>query len=270
MENTLDIVQLIDKNPITRLTKNYENKFIEKIRKNFTESQQHLFVSSFYTYLNYSKDEYIIDLDNVWKWLGFERKGFCKKTLEKHFVVDIDYKIFTKKQFCKKAASPVGEAPRENVIKTTSPVREVPQDNVLEDLGGAGLNKEIILLKINTFKKLCLKSNTKKADEIHDYFIKMEETLNEVVDEESSELRLQLQNTHNELEEKDKLLQIQIDKTKIEVLLAKERVLIDTHRKTNVFYICLFEYKCKWYVKFGISEGSINISYDILKRINYT
>ena len=32
--------------------------FIEKIRKNFTESQQHLFVSSFYTYLNYSKDEY--------------------------------------------------------------------------------------------------------------------------------------------------------------------------------------------------------------------
>ena len=57
MENKLDIVQLIDKNPIIRLTKNYQNKFIEKIRKNFTESQQHLFVSSFYTFLNHSKDE---------------------------------------------------------------------------------------------------------------------------------------------------------------------------------------------------------------------
>jgi hypothetical protein len=109
MENTLDIVQLIDKNPITRLNKNYQNKFIEKIRKNFTESQQHLFVSSFYIYLNHSNDEYIIDLDNVWKWLGFERKGFCKKTLEKHFVVDIDYKIY---KYGDKTITPVGEVPK--------------------------------------------------------------------------------------------------------------------------------------------------------------
>ena len=34
-------------------------------------------------------------------------------------------------------------------------------------------------MTINTFKKLCLKSNTKKADEINDYFIKLEESLQE-------------------------------------------------------------------------------------------
>ena len=35
-----------------------------------------------------------------------------------------------------------------------------------------GQNKEQILMNINTFKKLCLKAGTKKADEIHDYYIK--------------------------------------------------------------------------------------------------
>jgi len=32
--------------------------------------------------------------------------------------------------------------------------------------GGAGLNKEQIMLTVNTFKKFCLKAN-----EIHDYYI---------------------------------------------------------------------------------------------------
>ena len=42
-----------------------------------------------------------------------------------------------------------------------------------------GHNKEIIMLNIARFKKFCLKAGTKKADEIHDYYIKLEETLHE-------------------------------------------------------------------------------------------
>jgi hypothetical protein len=68
--------------------------FINKIKQRFNNDQQHLFVASFYTYLNYnSKTDFVIDLDNVWKWLGFARKDHCKRTLEKHFTKDIDYKI---------------------------------------------------------------------------------------------------------------------------------------------------------------------------------
>lgn len=33
------------------------------------------------------------------------------------------------------------------------------------------------MLNIKTFKKYCLKAGTKKADEIHEYYIKLEETL---------------------------------------------------------------------------------------------
>ena len=63
---TLDIVKLIEKNPITRFSKYYQNTLLNKIKAKFSEGQQQLFVASFFYYLNYnSKNEFIIDLDNV-------------------------------------------------------------------------------------------------------------------------------------------------------------------------------------------------------------
>ena len=63
--------------------------------------------------------------------------------------------------------------------------------------GRGGHNKEIIMLNIKTFKSLCLKAGTKKADEIHDYYLKMEEIIHKVVQEESDELKLQLEQKDN-------------------------------------------------------------------------
>jgi hypothetical protein len=74
----LNIVELIEKNPITKLSNNYNNKLLNKIKENFNEEQQKLFVSSFYCYLNYDKNkDFVVDLDNVWKWLGFAQKYKC-------------------------------------------------------------------------------------------------------------------------------------------------------------------------------------------------
>lgn len=184
MTNTnppLDIVNLIEKNPITRLNASYQNKFIQKIKEKFTDAQQHLFIASFYCYLHYEKNDYVIDMENIWKWLGFARKDFCKKVLNKHFVKDIDYKI---------ALLQLAERKNEG-----------------------GYNKETILMNVNTFKKLCLKSNTKKADEIHDYFIKLEESFQEIINEESNELKLQLQSKEERLIESEKQKEIIREKT---------------------------------------------------------
>lgn len=176
MEN-LNIIQLIEENPLTRLSKDYESKFIKKLQEKFTESQQNMFVGSFYCYLNYnSKTDFIIEFDSVWKWLGFTRKEECKRLLTKHFQANENYII-----------------------------KKVHEENLALKVGGASLlnpkhggqNKERILMTITTFKKLCLKSNTKKATEIHDYYINLEETLQEITNEESSELRLQLQDQKN-------------------------------------------------------------------------
>ena len=86
---TLDIVSLIENNPITRLSNSYQSKLITKIQNNFTNDDQQLFVASFYAFLNYnSNTDFIIDLDNVWKWLGFGQKDSAKKVLEKFFIID--------------------------------------------------------------------------------------------------------------------------------------------------------------------------------------
>ena len=67
-----------------------------------------------------------------------------------------------------------------------------------------GHNKQTILLTIKCFKSLCLKAQTKKAGEIHEYYMKMEEVLHQIVEEETDELKLQLEQKENIILEKEK------------------------------------------------------------------
>jgi phage anti-repressor protein len=160
---SVDIVTLIENNPITKLDGNYQSKLIEKIKNNFTDYEQQMFLSSFYCYLKYdTKNDYVIDLDNIWEWLGFGQKVNAKRCLEKNFVINKNYKLL----LCQLA-------------KQTNTTK-------------GGHNKETFMLNIETFKKFCLKAGTKKADEVHDYFIKLENIMFEVTKEESEELKKQL------------------------------------------------------------------------------
>ena len=160
---SLDIVNLITNNPITKLNANNNNKLLEKVKSNFTEMEQQLFISSFYTYLNYDKTaDFIVDLDDIWRWLGFNKKFNGIRLLENFFVLNKDYK---------KLAPPQGGAR-------------------LSSYGGHNIQK--FFLNIKTFKSLCLKAQTKKADEIHEYYIKLEELINEVLEEEALEMKNKL------------------------------------------------------------------------------
>ena len=87
-----------------------------------------------------------------------------------------------------------------------------------------GQNKETFLLTVNTFKKFCLKSGTNKADEIHDYFIKLEKILQDVIKEESNELKMQLDN--NAIEYKTNIDKIEKEKDKI-----REKTLLEQFTK---------------------------------------
>jgi len=92
---SVDIVNLIEFNPITKLNGNYQSKLVEKVQKTFNNYEQQMFLASFYCYLKHdSKNDFVIDLDNVWKWLGFQQKYHAKYLLEKQFIVNNDYKIF--------------------------------------------------------------------------------------------------------------------------------------------------------------------------------
>ena len=72
---SMDIVQLIETNPITKFSGNYQSRLVGKLRDSFTETQQQVFLTNFYCYLNCNKTEFVIDLDDVWGWMGFRSKG---------------------------------------------------------------------------------------------------------------------------------------------------------------------------------------------------
>jgi len=207
---SVDIVNLIESNPITKLNGNYESKLVEKVQKIFNNYEQQMFVASFYCYLKHdNKNDFVIDLDSVWKWLGFQQKYHAKYLLEKQFIVNNDYKIFA------------------------------PEGSGAKKGNRGGHNKEIIMLNVETFKKFCLKAGTKKADEIHDYYIKLETILQEVLMEESNELKLQLEQQKTEFQLlEDKKTQEYNVKLENQKILEREKILLKEYSTSGaIFYV---------------------------------
>jgi hypothetical protein len=185
----LNIVDLIENNPITKLSQTYNNKLLSRIKDSFNDFEQQIFITSFYCYLNYDAiNDFVIDFDNIWKWLGFSTKQKALILLEKNFELDKDYK---------------------NLLNL-----QVKQE--LNEKKHGGHNKEIYMLNIKTFKSFCIKAGTKKANEIHEYFIKLENILQKVVEEESNELKLQLESQKKIIENNEKEKELLREKTIID------------------------------------------------------
>jgi hypothetical protein len=219
---SFNIVDLIEHNPISKLSATYQNKLLTKIQAKFSETEQQLFVASFYGFLNYDpNNDFVIDLDDVWRWLEFSTKQKAKMLLEIHFVKEQDYVTLLN-----------------------------PQGKQSEHTRG-GHNKEIFMLNVSTFKKFCLKAGTKKADSIHDYYIKLEETLHEVVQEESAELKTQLEQK-----------QIQLDKSEKTAEKIREKTLLEQFgRNTQCVYygsIDNLSDSNEKLIKFGNSNNLVN------------
>ena len=190
-----------------------DDKLLLKLKESFTETQQQLFLQSFVMYLNHNQEkDFVIDLDNVYEWIGFKNKHDCKKLLLKHFKEKKDFEIY--KGFA-----------RENLDRAVGEARFSNETH-------GGQNKETILLTIKTFKKLCMKASTKKADEIHDYYIKMEEILHEYVKETHLEEKKHIENE------------------------TKSRTLIEQYSGKNVIYLVFIRAFLEFFiVKYGITQN---------------
>ena len=235
----LDIIELIENNPITKLSNTYNNKLLCKIKENFTGLEQQLFITSFYCYLNYDKSiDFVVDLDNIWKWLGFKQKIDAKRLLEKYFIIDIDYK------------TALGETKAVLYKKN----------------GGQNIKK--YFLNIKCFKSFCLKAQTKKANEIHEYYMKMEDVLYSTLEEETDELKLELQQKHNTILEKDNTIQEIQEENKKELIKNKivehEKVLLQKFSRSGplVYIIKVKSYSNGEYViKIGESRKGVEARY---------
>ena len=228
----VDIVNLIESNPITKLTGNYQSKLVEKVKGAFNNYEQQLFLSSFYCYLKYdSQKDFVIDLDNVWKWLGFNTKFNAKRLLENNFNLEKHYKKLLLR-----------------------PEKQSPQ------LKG-GHNKETFMLNLDTFKKFCLKAGTKKADEIHEYFIKLENIMFEITKEEGNELKQQVEQLKNDINQTEtKIKQEYDEKLNKEKALEKQNLLLREYGNAGalVYIVKVKSYENGEYViKIGESRRGI-------------
>jgi len=232
----LNIIELIENHPISKLTHTYNVKLLDKIKTSFSDTEQQLFIGSFYCYLNYdTKKDFIVDLDNVWKWLGFNKKYNASIVLNKQFIEKIDY---------------INLAPAPSGARSDD-----------EKWGGQNIKK--IMMTIKCFKSLCLKAQTKKASEIHEYYMKMEEVLHEVIEEEGTELK-------QKMEEQKRLLDQKTEELRITPELEKHRILLKEygHITGSLVYIVRIK-QCdhgKYIIKIGESRKGIKNRFSEFKQ----
>lgn len=86
---------------------------------------------------------FVVDLDVVIKWMGINHKHHLKETLNKSYIKNIDYISLT------------------------------PDRYQIHNKQG-GQNREIILMTIECFKKICLRSKSKAGEKIIDYYLALE------------------------------------------------------------------------------------------------
>jgi len=203
-ENTenINIVNLVENNPIEKINETkYQSVLIEKLQSNFINSEELLFLQNYYSYFKYDyQNDFVIDLDDVWKSLDFNKKHNLKYTLEKNFTIDKDYIINDTIQNNKKS-------------------------------GRGGHNKIFIMLNIDTLTKLSLKSRTKKSNEFYEKIDKLQKIINqifqEIINDETNEKHIN--ELKQKLEEKDTIItkkDSEIDKINNQKMKEIEAVII--------------------------------------------
>lgn len=193
----MSIANIIEQNPLKNLLNKDNNKLIEKISEYYTTEEHKTFLSIFYCYLNYDeKIDIVIDLDLIWRILGFSQKDRAKKLLVSNFNENIDYKILSAQEIEKK-----------------------------KGIGGYNIQK--IFLTVKTFKLLSVKSCNREADNVYEYYINLEKIVDKLINEsqniEANELKIKLEQKENEIKEKENKIN-EVEQQKILAIKEKEMI----------------------------------------------
>src|SRR6185503_13426670 len=168
-------MEIVSESSIKEVFNNYQNDILQFILQESSDENMKLFAQSFYMYLKYEEeDDFVIDLDNIWKWLGFTRKDPAKRLLVDKFEENIDFRVF---HF--KVENPKGGRPSEK-----------------------------ILMKVDIFKEFCMLANTDKSKSVRKYYVFLEKCLQKFIrlNNEKQLKELQYQHQMDKKMEKHKLL----------------------------------------------------------------
>lgn len=161
----------------------YENKIDDELalilKQECSNEEQQLFLANFEMYLSYGRNnrDFVIDLDKVYKWVGYSSKSNAKRAFIKNFEINTDYVI------------------------------QNPLINTEERFNG-GQNKEQILMTIDTFKTFCMMAKTKKGKLARQYYIKLEKVVFNYLEHKNQSIlgKLRIENKINLEKQKEKTL----------------------------------------------------------------
>jgi len=173
---TINFTELVKIGNTSVLNETFQSKMVTMLNQEFTDEEQRWYIANLYVYMNYHPtNDFPINLDRVFKMIGFANKGNAMKTIKSNFVVDEDYKVA--------------------LFHTEKRKNE------------GGHNKEDIMLNIDTFKNLCMIAKTEKGKAIRKYYVKLENIYNRIIKEEFDEKDKLLENTQQNLIDTQKQLQ---------------------------------------------------------------
>jgi len=105
------------------------------------------FIDDYYSILSKKSDDFVVNLDTIAKWLNV-RKDDLHDTLKKSYQKNVDYTV-------------------ETVLRRTR--------------GGSNYLK--IMLTVDCFKRLCMRSRSRKAEDVRTYFIELDDFISHYSDQ---------------------------------------------------------------------------------------
>ena len=182
---TINFNELV-KNSDTKLSIHSQSIMVELLNQEFTEEESQFYIASLFMYLNFHPTmDFPVNLEHVFRMIGFANKGNAKRTLENNFTVDEDYKITI-------LPSEKGQIAREDII-----------------------------LNVDTLKNLFLIAKTPEGKKARKYFIKIENMNHKVFQMEMENTQKQLEEKDQELINKDQLIQLLENKPDTEGFYSK-------------------------------------------------
>jgi hypothetical protein len=231
-----------------QLNMNSDDELVRIMKSNMTAEEERIFMISHYLYLKHGKNNkaFVVDFDDIWGNVGFTRRDNAKRILIKHFIENLDYKIGPPpkcgglKEKGLDEEKPAPQSGGAGFVETNEDSEKpAPQPGGAgfgeknkisihgKNLGGAGLNKETILLTVECFKCFCMFAATVKAKEIRTYFIKIESIIHEYTDSINGAIKNALDDTRHAL---------QVSQT--ETAMKRHEVLIESNKNKWVVYFC--------------------------------
>lgn len=229
----------------TTLSLNIQDRLVERLNTDFTDDEQRWYVANLYMYMNYHPTaDHPINLEHVFKMIGFANKGNAMKTIKSNFTEGEDYKtVFFRMEKNPNIKNLGGSGSEQTLLFRTE-----KQKN-----GGnrGGHNKETVMLNVDTFKNLCMLAKTDRGKSIRRYYVKLENVYNEFIKQEINE---QKQITENQ---QQKLIEQQ---QRIELLEHKPNTHGFNSRRAGYVYMINDRSKLGHY--------KIGMSYDVDKRLS--